>query len=155
MKRTLIKPAIIASAIGAIMLGSVSVAAQSQSTSQASEYRPGVSVDFLYRQDLEGVYHTDWYTRLEKRNGPWRDVYFETSEKFVNKGVLSFNCSNPQADIGVILYDTGTYGAATDRRVVRVRFADRKAWQQERLESLRGETPSYAVYQAAVRKYCR
>jgi hypothetical protein len=73
----------------------------------------------------------------------------------VNKGLISFKCSDPKADIGLILYDVGTYGDAADRHVVRVRFADRKAWAGERFEPLYGETPPYQLYLAARQRFCK
>lgn len=122
---------------------------------QPSDYRPGVTVEYLYRQQIDAVYFTTWYGRLEKADGGWRDVYFETSEKFVNKGLVSFNCTTAKADIGLILYSTGKYGEEADRRVVRVRFADRKIWASGRFEPLYGETPPYEFYLAARKRFCR
>lgn len=122
---------------------------------QPSEYRPGVTVERLYKQQLDDVYFTTWFGRLEKSDGAWRDVYIETAEKYVNKGLISFNCTQAKADIGLILYDTGDYGAAADRRVVRVRFADRKAWAEGRFEPLYGETPPYELYLAARQRFCK
>ena len=123
--------------------------------SRPSDYRTGVIVEPIYHQQIDAVYHTGWYGRLEKTDGGWRDVYFETGDKFVNKGLVSFNCTAAKADIGLILYSTGTYGDAADRRIVRVRFADRKAWASDRFEPLFGETPPYEFYLAARKRFCR
>ena len=45
--------------------------------------------------------------------------------------------------------------STADRRVVRVRFADRKTWADDRFEPLYGETPPYAFYLAARKRFCR
>ena len=129
-------------------------AGAAEKNSRASEYRSGVIVERIYRQKIE-YFFTDWFGRLEKSDGPWRDVYFETSDKFVNKGLISFNCSAAKADVGLVLYSTGTYGSEADRRIVRVRFADRKTWAAGRFEPLYGETPSYEFYLAAHKRFCR
>lgn len=137
------------------LLLAVAAPAVAKADLRPSDYRPGVTVEPLYRQQIDAVYHTDWSGRLEKTDGGWRDVYFETGDKFVNKGLISFNCARPKADIGLILYGTGTYGDAGDRRVVRVRFADRKAWAADRFAPLAGETPPHAFYLAAHKRFCR
>ena len=120
-----------------------------------SEFRDGVTVEFLYREDVGHPYHTDWYGRVEKRDGDWRDVYFETSDKFVNKGIISFNCAKPGADIGVITYSVGNYDDPADRRFVRVRYADRAAWDEGRLPGLQGEVPTLEIYRVMAKKYCK
>ena len=120
-----------------------------------SEFRDGVTVEFLYREDIGHPYHTDWYGRLEKRDDDWRDVYFETSDKFVNKGIVSFNCADPRADIGVITYSVNTYGDPQARNFVRVRYADRAAWDERRLPGLRGEVPTLEIYRVMAKKYCK
>ena len=143
------------SALVALAVLAAASPALAKDAGQPSEYRPGVTVERLYTQQLDDVYYTTWFGRLEKSDGGWRDVYVETAEKYVNKGLISFNCSDPKADIGLILYDVGTYGDAADRRVVRVRFADRKAWAGERFEPLYGETPPYQLYLAARQRFCK
>lgn len=129
--------------------------ALAREASGPSEYRPGVTVERIYKQQIDNVYFTTWNGRLEKTNGGWRDVYFETAEKFVNKGLISFSCTAAKADIGLFLYSTGKYGNEADRRIVRVRFADRKAWADDRFEPLYGETPPYEFYLAAHKRFCR
>ena len=57
-----------------------------ETTSRPSEYRKDVPVELIYRQQIDDVYFTDWYGRVEKSDGPWRDIYFETNDKYVNKG---------------------------------------------------------------------
>ena len=143
------------SLLAALALFAASSPALAKEVSQPSEYRPGVTVERLYKQQIDNVYFTTWFGRLEKSDGAWRDVYVETAEKYVNKGLISFNCAQPRADIGLILYSTGDYGAAADRRVVRVRFADRKAWAEDRFEPLSGETPPYQLYLAARQRFCK
>ena len=142
------------SLLAALALLVAAAPAAAKDAGQPSEYRPGVTVEHLYKQDIE-YYHTNWFGRLEASDGVWRDIYFETAEKYVNKGLISFNCAQPKADIGLILYSTGDYGAAADRRVVRVRFADRKAWAEDRFEPLSGETPPYQLYLAARQRFCK
>ncbi len=137
------------------LMSAILIASPAHAQSKQSDNRPGVRVEKLYRQQIDSTYFTDWYARLEKKSGVWRDVYFETNDKFVNKGVISFNCASPRADIGVVKYDTGRYGDASARRVVRVRFADRRSWAEDQYEPLQGEDPPFALYQVMARKYCR
>lgn len=140
--------------LAAVAVTSVSSVSAKSGAAQPSEYRPGIKVEPLYHQEIE-YYSTDWLGRLEKSEGSWRDIYFEASGKFVNKGILSFNCAKPNADIGLVLYSVGAYGSAADRRTVRVRFADRKAWQAGRFAQLAGETPPFEFYSAALQRFCK
>lgn len=126
-----------------------------QESSRASEYRPDVAVEHVYRQQIDDVYFTDWFARLESSKGPWRDVYFETSDKFVNKGIIRLNCDDPEADIDLTLYNTGDYGSETDRREVTVPYADRRAWADGGYEPLAGETPPFEFYSAALTRFCK
>ena len=80
--------------------------AHGKTEGKASEYRPGVTVEHVYTQDIE-YYFTNWFGRVEASDGPWRDIYFETAEKYVNKGTMRINCADPEADIGFTLYDIG------------------------------------------------
>lgn len=121
---------------------------------QESEYRPGVTVEHLYKQDIE-YYFTNWFGRLEKSDGPWREVYFETAEKYVNKGIVRFSCADPEADIDFTLYDVGDYGDAADRRQVTISYADRKAWADGNYEPMSGETPPIEFYAAARKRFCQ
>lgn len=138
----------------AASIAALATAAHAKTESRPSEFRPGVTVEHVYKQQIE-YYFTNWFGRVEKSNGQWRDVYFETNEKYVNKGVIRFSCSAAKADIEITLYDTGEYGKADNRRVVGVRFADRKPWQEGRLEPLYGETPPYEFYLAARKRFCK
>lgn len=133
----------------------VAAPAAAKADVRPSDYRPGVTVEYLYKQQIDAVYFTIWYGRLEKTDGAWRDVYFETGDKFVNKGLISFNCIRPKADIGLILYSTGTYGDVADRRLVVVPYADRKAWADGGYEPLAGETPPFDVFRAALARFCQ
>ncbi len=121
---------------------------------EMSEFRPGVAVEYIYKQPLEGVYWTIWWGRLEKRDGAWRDVYFETRDKYVNKGILSFNCSNPNADIGLVLYNWGQYGAEDDKQVVIVRSNQQSSWAKKDFEPLAGEDPPYKLYLNSKKRFC-
>ncbi len=119
-----------------------------------SAYRPDISVEHVYRQQIDDVYFTDWFARLESAKGPWRDVYFETSDKFVNKGIIRLNCDDGEADIDLTLYSTGDYGSDADRREVTVPYADRRAWADGGYEPLAGETPPFEFYSAALTRFC-
>ena len=123
--------------------------------SRASAFRPGIAVENVYRQQIDDVYFTDWFARLEGAKGPWRDVYFETSDKFVNKGIIRLNCEDAEADIDLTLYSVGDYGSETDRREVTVPYADRRAWADGGYEPLWGETPPFEFYSAALARFCR
>lgn len=143
-------------ALGVILAGlaaSPSVAAETGS--RASEFRPEISVGHVYRQQIDDVYFTDWFARLESGKGPWRDVYFETSDKFVNKGIIRLNCNDPEADIDLTLYSTGDYGSDAGRRDVTVPYADRRAWADGGYEPLAGETPPFEFYSAALERFCK
>ena len=141
--------------LSALALLAAASPALAEEVDQPSEYRPGIMVKRLYKQQIDDVYFTTWFGRLEKSEGAWRDVYFETGEKYVNKGLISFNCAQSKAEIGFILYDVGDFGVAADRRVVRVGFADRKAWAAGRFKPLWGETPPYELYLAARQRFCK
>lgn len=143
-------------ALGLLLAGlmaSQTVAAEAGG--RESAFRPDISVEHIYRQQLDDVYFTDWFGRLESAKGPWRDVYFETSDKYVNKGIIRLNCSDPEADILLTLYSTGDYGSAADRREVTVPYADRRAWADGGYEPLSGETPPFEFYSAALTRFCK
>lgn len=129
--------------------------AEAEPASKPSEYRPGVTVEWIYRQDLGDVYFTDWYGRLEQAEGPWRDVYFETADKYVNKGLIRLNCADPEADIDLVLYDTGEYGSDADRRQIIVPYGDRRPWADGNYQPLFGETPPFEFYDAALARFCQ
>ena len=123
---------------------------------QESYFRPGITVQQLYDQKLDSPYSTVWSGRLEKSDGAWRDVYFETNDKFVAKGFIRFNCAIPKADIDLIIYpDGGSYDPEAQHASVRVHFADQRAWAKERFEPLAGEDPPYLFYLAARKQFCR
>ncbi|NYF32232.1 hypothetical protein [Sphingopyxis sp. JAI108] len=131
-------------------------AAAAESTSRPSEYRPGLSVESIYKQDLDGVYFTEWFGRVEASEGSWRDVYFETSDKYVNKGRIRFDCADPEADIAFTLYGVGEYGKATDdMRQVDIPYGDRKAWADGNYQPMFGETPPIEFYGAARERFCK
>lgn len=137
---------------GLILLAAAAPAA-AKDAGQPSEYRPGVTVEHLYKQDIE-YYFTNWFGRLEASDGPWRDIYFETAEKYVNKGIMRINCADAEADIDFTLYDVGTYGDAAERRQVTIPYADRKAWADGNYEPMSGETPPIEFYAAARQRFC-
>jgi hypothetical protein len=140
-------------AIGALLLLSQTTIAAMHPRKQ-SEFRPGVSVEFVHFQKLEGVYHTAWWGRLEKRDGEWRDVYFETAEKYVNNGLMSFKCLSDKSNIGVIMYHGGEYGSGPGKEVVTVRPNQRANWAKEEFEPLSGEDPPYKLYLSAKKRFC-
>lgn len=129
--------------------------AHAEPATRPSEYRPELAVEWIYRQQLDDVYFTDWYAELEASDGPWRDVYFETSDKYVNKGIIRLNCADPEADIDLTLYDTGKYGSLDDRRQVTVPYGDRRPWADGNYEPLSGETPPFEFYDAALARFCK
>lgn len=136
----------------AVMTGTTTHA---EPASKPSEYRPDVTVEWIYKQDLDDVYFTHWYGRLEKSDGPWRDVYFETADKYVNKGLIRLNCADPEANIDLILYDVGAYGSDADRRQVTVPYSDRRPWADGNYQPLFGETPPFEFYHAALARFCK
>ena len=139
-----------------LMLAAFSVAsADAEPASRPSEFRTEVVVELVYRQQIDDVYFTDWYGRLEKSDGPWRDVYFETSDKYVNKGLLRLNCDDPEADIDFTLYGVGEYdGAETGRRVT-ISYGDRRPWADGNYQDMFGETPTIEFYGAALERFCK
>lgn len=138
----------------AASIAMLSPAANAKTESRPSEYRPGVTVEHIYKQDIE-YFFTNWYGRVEASDGPWRDIYFETAEKYVNKGIMRINCADPEADIDFTLYDVGAYGDAAERRQVTVTYADRKPWADGNYEPLSGETPPIEFYAAARAQFCK
>lgn len=136
------------------LLAAAAPAYAADDAGQPSEYRPGVMVEHLHKQDIE-YYHTNWFGRLEASDGVWRDIYFETAEKYVNKGTMRFNCADAEADIDFTLYGVGEYGAAADRRQVSIPYADRKAWADGNYEPMYGETPPIEFYAAARKRFCK
>ncbi|MCD1621431.1 hypothetical protein AAG614_04955 [Citromicrobium bathyomarinum] len=123
-----------------------------------SEFRPDVTVEFLYNQDIEGVYSTTWLGREEKREGNWRDIYFETSEKYVAKGILSFQCfaddTNGDPTIGIVEYGWGEFGDPAAKRVTTIDYSQRQAWMNGELDALMGESPPYELFVVAHYRFC-
>ena len=123
-----------------------------------SEFRENVEVEFLYSQDIEGVYSTTWLGRLEKRDGNWRDIYFETSEKYVSKGILSFECfaddTNGNPTIDVVDYGWKDFGDPSARRVTKIDDEQRQAWMKGEFEALSGESPPYELFVVAHYRFC-
>jgi hypothetical protein len=123
-----------------------------------SEFRENVNVEFLYKQDLWDVYFTTWLGREEKRDGKWRDIYYETSEKYVAKGILSFQCfaddMNGDPTIDVIEYGTNDFGDPSARRVTKIDYEQRQAWMNGELDALLGESPPYELFVVAHYRFC-
>lgn len=142
-------------AILAASLLAISPAAHAEPASRPSAFRPGVKVEKIYRQQLDDVYFTDWFGQLETPDGSWRDVYFETSDKYVNKGIIRLNCADPEADIDLTLYGVGEYGRTEDRRDVTVPYGDRRPWADGNYQPLFGETPPFEFYTAALERFCK
>lgn len=137
-------------------LGTVAaVSAHAEPASRPSEYRKDVMVEWIYKQQIDDVYFTNWYGRLEKSDGPWRDVYFETGDKYVNKGLIRLNCDDPEADIGFTLYGVGEYGGAETGRQVTISYADRRPWADGNYQQMFGETPTIEFYGAALERFCK
>lgn len=129
-----------------------------QGRAVASEFRPGVEVEFLYTQDIEGVYTTAWLGREETRKGSWREIYFETSEKYVSKGILSFQCfaedTNGDPTIGIVEYGSGEFGDPAAKRVIRIAYAQRQTWMYGELDALRGKRPPYELFVVSHYRFC-
>ena len=129
--------------------------AHAEPASRPSEYRKDVAVEWIYKQQIDDVYFTNWYGRLEKTDGPWRDIYFETSEKYVNKGLVRLNCEDPEADIDFTLYGVGEYGGAETARQVTISYGDRRPWADGNYQDMSGETPTIEFYGAALQRFCK
>jgi hypothetical protein len=123
-----------------------------------SEFRPHIKVEFLYNEYIGGVYSTSWLGREEKREGRWRDIYFETSEKYVAKGILSFQCfadgANGDPTIGIVEYGWGDFGDPNEKSVTVIDYSQRQAWMDGELDSLIGESPPYELYVVAHYRFC-
>jgi hypothetical protein len=126
--------------------------AKKETESIPSEFRNGVSVESLYRQDLGNGYSTTWLGRLEKQDGPWRDVYVETNEKFSTKGVLSFRCD--QNNVAWVTYDDDQFGSPSNQHVTNVAPSEFEQWQAGTLDKMAGEDPPFQVYRIARSKFC-
>jgi len=130
-------------------------AAHAKSADRPSEYRSGVTVEPIYKQDIDGLYFTEWFGRLEASEGSWRDVYFETSDKYVNKGLVRLNCDDPEADIDFTLYGVGEYGGSETARQVTISYGDRRPWADGNYQDMSGETPTIEFYGAALQRFCK
>lgn len=123
-----------------------------------SEFREGVVVEFLYRQDLEDVYSTTWLGRLESSDGLWRDVYFETSEGSIAHGIMSFECfaddMNGEPAIGITEYTIGSYADSDNRRLLNIFYNQRTEWASGTLEELMGADPPYELFVVAHYRFC-
>lgn len=141
-----------------LMIAGFGGAAHAEVRVVPSEFRPGVTVEFLYDQDIEGVYSTTWLGREEKREGNWRDIYFETSEKYVAKGILSFQCfaddTHGDPTIGIVEYGSGKFGDPAAKRVTTIDYSQRQAWMNGELDALMGESPPYELFVVAHYRFC-
>ena len=120
-----------------------------------STYRPGVTVNFAYDQLLGGGYSSSWWISLDKRNGSWVDVYYETSEKLSGTGIVSFDC-NGKYNVGVIYYGL-EWGNADTKRLYIVKPSKVQEWQREsQNESWSDPFPPlpHQVYSIARKKLC-
>lgn len=110
-------------------------------------------IEFLYKQELGEPYSTTWYGRLESSNGPWRDVYVETNEKFVTNGILSFRCDTDSV-VAWVTYDEDRFGSPSNRHVVTIHPSELRKWRASDLDTMEGEDPPYQLYQTARSKFC-
>lgn len=138
-----------------VTMGLVLLATQSNAKTTSSYYRPNVKVDFIYNQQLDEPYSTDWYAKLESKNKTKRVVYIETVGKFVNKGFMSFDCANPSSGVDVKLYNWEDFGNESNLTKVTVLPKDFKAWQNDQFEPLNIQYPPYEVYKRIRNKYCK
>ena len=141
--------------LGLLIAALSAASVDAEPASRPSEFRKDVGVELIYRQQIDDVYFTDWYGRLEKADGAWRDIYFETSDKFVNKGLVRINCDDPEADIDFIFYSVGEYGASEDARQVTISYGDRRPWADGNYQDMFGETPTIEFYGAAIERFCK
>lgn len=141
--------------LGLLIAALSAASVDAEPASRPSEFRKDVAVELIYRQQIDDVYFTDWYGRLEKADGAWRDIYFETSDKFVNKGLVRINCDDPEADIDFIFYSVGEYGASEDARQVTISYGDRRPWADGNYQDMFGETPTIEFYGAALARFCK
>ncbi len=128
---------------------------------QKSDFREGVEVEYLYRQDLEGVYWTTWFGREEKREGDWREIYYETSEKGVKHGILRFQCFalDSIGDPTITIFDFGVskqddFENPTNARVIVIERHQRQAWKSSQIEELRGYDPPFELFVVAHYRFC-
>ena len=121
---------------------------------RASQFRKGVRVHFLYDQKLDGPYSSTWWSTLIKTNGSWRDVYFETNEKLTSTGVLSFNCSDARANVGIIDYGN-EFGNADKKVLFIIRPTEKRKWASESLPYNNSPSLPFEAYTAAFRRYCK
>jgi hypothetical protein len=141
--------------LGLMLAAFSATSANAEPASRPSEFRKDVAVEWIYKQDLDDVYFTNWYGRLEKTDGAWRDIYFETSDKYVNKGLVRLNCDDPEADIDFTLYGVGEYGSAESGRQVTISYGDRRPWADGNYQAMFGETPTIEFYGAALERFCK
>ena len=121
---------------------------------KTSEFRKGVTVNFLYDQPLGGVYSSSWWGRVVKVNGDWRDVYVETDEKLTSTGIISFNCRDANANIGIIDYGN-EFGNADQKTLYIIKPRDRSRWKLDQLPMENNPVMPYELFQIVFRRYCR
>lgn len=118
--------------------------------SEESNFRDGVTVEDLYVQKLGDPYSTSWLGRLEKQDGPWRDVYLETSEKLVDHGILSFRCDG-NASVAWVTYDEEQFGSPSARHIASVPVTEFTKWKAGGLDKI---GPPFELYQIVRSKFC-
>lgn len=138
----------------------IAVQSPGHGQSSLSAFREDVEVEYLYRQDLEGVYWTTWLGREEKRRGNWREVYFETSEKWTMHGIMRFECfavdSIGDTTVTVLGYrfDDEFSPQAKPQYTQEITQLDRTNWQSGELARELGYFPPYELFVVAHYRYC-
>ncbi|WJY18527.1 hypothetical protein QQS45_13075 [Alteriqipengyuania flavescens] len=117
-----------------------------------SEFRPGQRVYFVYDQHIDGPYSTSWWAVPMKRNGDWIDLYYETNEKTVDTGIISFECSKSGA-VGIVSF--GNEWANSDNKTVnQIKPNEFQDWRDDNLPLERWTAVPLEFYQIAKKKFC-
>ncbi|OAN99205.1 hypothetical protein A8B75_19345 [Sphingomonadales bacterium EhC05] len=141
-------------------LGTDAAATKSPSSNQSeSNERPGVMVDFLYRQQHEPPYSTEWHARVEKKEGDFRTVYYEGFGLIAQTGNLKYFCSNanlPNEKVSVIVEDTtgDVSGKIYEAAIYEIHPTQFGAWAAKNDSNQSLPMLPYEFFVIAKSKYC-